>query len=347
MLVCLAITVVGALVFAFSQSPAGLIVGRLLFGLGSASSLMAPLALFATRFPPERFGTLAGVQIGFGGIGTLLATAPLAWSTALIGWRGSFLAIGVFTVLTIVLVLVFVSEDKAEDHRARRETFREAIGGLASIIRDPVVPKIFAVHLFAYSSLALIAALWGGPYLADVYGYDLETRGNFLLVLAISSMIGPLIWGPMDRWLGNHKLPVILGGSLTAAMLLLLAIAGTLPPSLLVLWFAVYGVMSAHVSALIAHGKAMFPPHLVGRVITLFNMGTMGGVFFAQLVSGIVIDLFPVGTDGTYPITAYRAVFALQACAILLVLLPYLLKVPAHAEHPAQRKGGMQDSWKK
>ena len=94
-------------------------------------------------------------------------------------------------------------------------------------------------------------------------------------------------------------------------------------------------------------GWLSVPPHLVGRVITLFNMGTMGGVFFAQLLSGIVIDLFPTGPGGAYPITAYRAVFVLQAAGILLVLLPYFLKVPAHPELPAERKAGVRDSWEK
>jgi hypothetical protein len=36
-------------------------------------------------------------------------------------------------------------------------------------------------------------------------------------------------------------------------------------------------------------------------------------------------------------------VFALQAAAILLVLLPYWLKVPAHPELPAERKAEVQD----
>ena len=41
-------------------------------GLGSSCYLMAPLALYARRFPPERFATLVGIQIGLGTLGTLL-----------------------------------------------------------------------------------------------------------------------------------------------------------------------------------------------------------------------------------------------------------------------------------
>ncbi len=71
---------------------------------------------------------------------------------------------------------------------------------------------------------------------------------------------------------------------------------------------------------MMAHGKALFAPHLIGRGITLLNMGTMAGVFFSQAVTGLVIDFFPP-VNGAYPLDAYRAVFALQG-ALLLVSRP-------------------------
>jgi hypothetical protein len=67
---------------------------------------------------------------------------------------------------------------------------------------------------------------------------------------------------------------------------------------------------------LIAHGRSLLPPHLVGRGMTLFNIGSMGGTFVVQLASGALIDVFaPVA--GAYPLDAYRSVFAAQALAVL------------------------------
>jgi MFS family permease len=106
-----AVTVVGAVVFAAAASPPVLILGRALLGLGTAGSLVASLAVYAQRFPPDRFATLTGLQIGFGTIGALLATAPLAFSTATIGWRGSFLAVGVCTALIGLLIALVLKDD--------------------------------------------------------------------------------------------------------------------------------------------------------------------------------------------------------------------------------------------
>ena len=74
---------VGTIVFAAAVSPVILIFGRALLGLGTAGSLVASLAVYAQRFPPERFATLTGVQVGIGTLGTLMATA-LAVATAVL-----------------------------------------------------------------------------------------------------------------------------------------------------------------------------------------------------------------------------------------------------------------------
>jgi hypothetical protein len=81
-------------------------------------------------------------------------------------------------------------------------------------------------------------------------------------------------------------------------------------------------VICAYTPAVIAHGKSLFPSHLVGRGLTLLNMGTMGGVFVSQAVSGAVINVFASG-DGVYPLIAYRVVFALQAGFVIASCLYY------------------------
>ena len=74
--------------------PAALVAARALLGFGTASFLMAPVALYARWFPPERFSTLAGIQLGVGSLGAIFATAPLAFATATFGWRTTFLGVG-------------------------------------------------------------------------------------------------------------------------------------------------------------------------------------------------------------------------------------------------------------
>src|ERR1044072_2289414 len=120
MLICAAIALLGTLLFAVATTLAGLVTARILMGLGSSCYLMAPLALYAKRFPPERFTLLAGIQIGIGTVGTLFVTAPLAWASAAIGWRATFFVVAGFVVAGALLVALVVPEDAAERIEAGR-----------------------------------------------------------------------------------------------------------------------------------------------------------------------------------------------------------------------------------
>jgi len=90
LIVSAAIALAGSLLFAMAQTGTGLIAARALIGLGCSSFFMGPLAIYARRFPPERFAILTSLTLGAGSLGTLVATAPLAAVSAWIGWRGAF-----------------------------------------------------------------------------------------------------------------------------------------------------------------------------------------------------------------------------------------------------------------
>lgn len=318
-----AITVLGAIVFATAPSPTMLIFGRALLGLGSSSAFMASLAVYARRFPPDRFATLVGLQLGIGTVGTLIATAPLAFSTAAIGWRGSFLLVGAFTFVVGVLIAVVVRDD-APSAPTRAERWSESLAGIIAVVRTPSVGRLFLMNLVVYSSFSMIVGLWGGPYLTHIYGYTLEERGGLLLIPVAAQIVGSLIWGPMDRIVGGYKVPVLVGAGGSAVSLAYLAGVGMLSQSGLIAWFVIFGFLCAFGPLLIAHGRSLFPLHLVGRGLTILNIGSMGGTFLVQVVSGFVIELFPTTPEGGYALDAYRAVFGLQAGLMLLACLGYL-----------------------
>lgn len=333
MLVCAVIAILGTLLFAQAASPVWLIVARVLMGLGSSCYLMAPLALYAKRYPPDRFATLVGLQIGLGTLGTLLATAPFAFAVALIGWRMSFVAIAVFVLVAAVMVAMVVRE-RPDDRPATRETLRESLRGTLEATRVPSFWQVFAMQCVGYSSFVIVVGLWGGPYLTHIYGFSLTERGNMLFVTVIAQVAGSLLWGTSDRLFKSYKRPILMGQFLTATAMGLAAWIGVFPPWALLLWFIAIGFSTAVLSVLIAHGKSLFPPEMVGRGITLMNIGTMGGVFVSQSITGFIIDLFPLASDG-YALNAYRAVFAFQTGAILLASLAYSFSIDTRRNPPS------------
>jgi predicted MFS family arabinose efflux permease len=325
------LAVAGTLLFALAPSAVALILARVLMGLGCSTFLMAPLAIYARRFPPQRFAALTSLQMGLAGLGTLVATAPLAASSAVIGWRSSFLVVAGVTALVSVTLIWVVPRDRAPALETR-ETWSETFRGVATAIKTPSFWPVFFTHLTAYSTFATVVGLWAGPWLSDVHGLDISARGNLLLIGAVAQIVGLLLWGMADRLAGGHKLPVLAGGAATVG---LLAVAALVPLTIggAALWLGAFGLVVAFTPILTAHGKSLFPPALTGRGITLMNIGAIGGTFLSQSATGLLIDLVGRGQDGRYPPEGYQAVFGALALWLLLSLIFY---AGANDPHPGR-----------
>jgi MFS family permease len=332
MLACVGFTVLGCALFAVAESWGSLTIARALQGFGTASFLMAPCALYARWFPPERFSTFTGIQIGLGTIGALLATAPLAYATATVGWRMTFLAMGLSAALVGVVIWLLVTDDPpGQRTEPRRETLKESIVGVWHVIRAPSMFRVFLVQVAIYPSYLLVVGLWGGPYLTHVYGFGLKERGNILLLAALAQVLGSFVWGPADRWFKSYKTPVLISVVLLLVSLLIFAGFGAMPLPLLLANFVLIGFATAPLALVFAHGRSLVPQHLLGRAITLLNMGAMGGGFLVQFLSGAVIEMFASG-GGAYPLQAYQVVFGLQAALVLIGLFVYFSSTDRYLE---------------
>jgi MFS family permease len=243
MLACAVMTVLSTLLFAGATSFGAMVAARVLMGLGTSCFLMAPLALYARIFPPDRFSVLTGLQLGIGAAGGLLATAPLAYATALIGWRASF-AIMAAAVAGLGLLVAALIHDRAQGRSAGlgAESVLNSLRGVVAAWRCPDVGRLFLLNLSAYSSYVLVVGLWGGPYLTHVYGYGLKERGTILFVAATTQALAMIAWGATDRLFKGYKLAVYLGGGSTMALLMVVGFAGKLSPLALWAWFAAFGL---------------------------------------------------------------------------------------------------------
>jgi MFS family permease len=320
------VAIIGGVVFALAPDYAGLVLGRILLGIGCSAFFMAPLALYARWFAKERFSTLAGIQLGAGSIGTLIATWPLAAAVAAFGWRESFLGVAVLTVIGTFVIWLVVRDSPpgAPPRPPATETLRESFAGVGEALRIPGVWRLFAMHLTTYSTFVTVLGLWGGPYLADVYGAGLAERGTLLFVLALAQVIALFLWGPLDGLFGSYRVPVVLGAVATILLLALLAVVGRLEGVWLAVWFAAFGAAIGFTPVLMGHGRAMFPDRLVGRGITILNLATMFGAVLIQTATGFAVDLFGRTATGGYPPDAYRVCFGLMALFVAISTLIYL-----------------------
>lgn len=310
----------GALVFADAGGFAGAALGDAMMGAGTAPLMMGSLVLFSRWVDSGRFATLSAVLLAVGTAGSLLATEPLGLAAVYLGWRGAFVIMAAITAAAAILVALLVRDAPAGHafYTEPPEPLSVAVRGILDVLRNPEIPYLFAVNLTVYGVAITIQGLWGGPYLHDVEGLGTVARGQVLLVMALGAIAGYLVFGPLDRWCNSRKIPALGGVGAAALFCLVPAVIPEPPVWLVTVDFALIGIACGAYIPILAHGRAIFPSHLVGRGMTTLNVATMGGAAALQFLSGWVIGLFPRTPQGGAPEIAYQAMFAMLALVLIV-----------------------------
>lgn len=86
------------------------ILGRIMVGLGVSVLFISTLKILANWFTKKEFALVTGILMAVGGLGWLSAATPPALLTGWLGWRVTFLIIGLVN-LTLALFTYLIVRD--------------------------------------------------------------------------------------------------------------------------------------------------------------------------------------------------------------------------------------------
>ncbi len=310
----------GALWIARAEDAADLIAGRAIVGVGCAASFMSVVFLCARWFPPARLATALACVFAASNIGTLAAATPLAWVAATVGWRHGFLGLAAVTLL-VAIGFYAVVRDRPPEYRGpepARETPVEILRGLWQVWRTPGLGPVLSMHFFAYATMLTVLGVWGGPYLYDVHGLDGVQRGNVLLAMGATQILGILAYGPMDRVVGSRKKVVFAGAAISMVLLVVLAVLPRPPLWLAVVLLMAFCFFCAYGTVIVAQGRGLFPDRLAGRGVTTVNMAQCLGLAVLPAGTGYIVEAFGAGD------VAYRWVFGVLAAGLAVGSIAYV-----------------------
>lgn len=301
----------GAAVFALAQGAGALYLAMILIGAGCAPVLMASYYIFARTYPAAVFGTLAGAVIGFGSLGNVAASVPLSAAVEAFGWRGTLWGMAALTLAVAAVIALLVRDPAKVDGAAK--------GSLFDLLRLRALWPVLAVMVVCYAPAAGLRGLWVGPYFADVQGADAAGLGRATLVMGLAMVAGNFAYGPAERWLGTRKWLIFGGNLMVALCLLLLAALPQAGPFAALALFAGIGFFGSSFGMVIAHGRAFFPPHLIGRGVTLLNFFGISAVGLAQVATGHLHATFAAPPSSA----PYQAIFGFFALCVIAGLAVY------------------------
>ena len=315
------------------------------FAIGTAGTSVTPVGVLLSRWFPHRMGMANSIAISGMGVGQLLVISVLAVQLTTLGWRGSFLALGIATLVCVLpLVLAMAKAGPAPAPAARSSVpgrgaktgtgmgtgvgagtgtaAPAAAEGGASTLREALASRRLQLLLLIYVICGFQDFLVATHMVAFALdeGVDTLLAGNMLAFMGLTGLAGVLLAGVLnDRY--GPAFPTALCFALRIVLCALLLLSRE--PAVIVGAALLYGVtfwMTAPLTVVFAREVAGLA--LLGTISGLITMAhhAAGGV--GALFGASIFDAY-----GSYTY-AFVAVLVLSVAALGLTLVLPRRSVP-------------------
>ena len=209
-----------------------------------------------------------------------------------LGWRGAYLAQGVFMAVILLPLGVIVPRHRGQGGRRRVSdtegwTVRQAV-------RTPHFWLLFAVYMFTGLGSFLVA-LHQLAFAVDI-GFDKLYAAGVLGMGAFLSLPGVIITGTLSDYVGREISAIVTYG--TSIIGVVFALMITAPDQHLLLWLhaCFFGLTwGARGPAITAKTADLFPGPNLGAILGVITIGTGLGAAGGSWLAGFVFD-----TTGSY-----------------------------------------------
>ena len=282
----LLIAIIGTISFALAKSFSGLLISRVLIGVGVSACLMGPLTGYRIWFADEYQQRANAWMLMVLSMGFVFSTLPVQILLPIIGWRWIFGLIAILILIIIFLTLLFIP--KWENEVKNQE---EKSGSLSDVWNNKFFRSTIPLGLFNYGGMVAVQTLWAGPWMVRVAGYNPLESATGLFWINVTMLFAFFIFGyilPKITKLGFETIKLMkIGLPISYLSLIIIIVSGENAGAI---HFTIY-LLTSIVLTLTQPAVALsFPTSLAGKSLTSFNLLIFVGTFIMQWGIGLIID---------------------------------------------------------
>jgi sugar phosphate permease len=344
----------GAVLFGLSPTVSLAITARILIGLGVAVIFIPTMKIFAEWFLAREFAMMTAILMIIGGLGWLSASTPLALLTLWVGWRKTFIIIGLGTLLLAILSWFIIRDrpqdmglpsladmDASKSNTVEGESRIGLLEGMKIVLCQRYFWPLAIWFFFNSGNIFGFGGLWGGPFMMEVYGLNKAATANILMMIPVGIIIGsPLLSFISDRVIQGRK-AVLIGSAIILILtwIPLTFFAARLNTVILALICFLMGVFSGGIVVIaFTTTKELFPTAIAGTSTGTVNLFPFfGGAVFQPLMGAILDKVGKVG--GVYPPSAYELAFFASFIATIIAFIAILFMKETFPRFGRQGKG--------
>lgn len=310
-------------------------VVRAMLGFSEAGNWPGATKSNAEWFPSTERALAQGIFNAGASIGAVLSAPVIAGLYLLVGWRLTFVVVGVLGLLWVIPWL-FVNRAKPEDHPwVTEEERRHILGGSpveASGVQEAdraLTVRELLSHRQSWSVIASrffidpiwwLFVNWLPIYLAEQFGFDIKQIGLFAWVPYVGAAGGSLFGGWLSGYLiqrgwsvnAARKWTIVLGGVIMAPLLVASAFAAGPLTAVLMIAVALFGYQ-----IVINNIQTLPADFFSGK-----SVGTLAGLGGMSAVLGVLVTtwLVPVITQTSYVLFFFLAAMLVPLGTFMIFL---------------------------
>lgn len=277
------LTLVGAIVFLLARNFIGLLLGRMIMGLGTVALPLVATQAVALWFYGHRIGLAMGIYSAtflFSNIVTLntFGIAGLAW-----GWRSTLLIIIAINLIVLIIYARFFKKPP-EEKSIQGEHAAISIKSVVHLGR-PIWIMASGWALFQAGNMSFATFL---PDFIYRQGIDLQVAGSMTSILMLCTL---LLSAPLGLLLDrlHHKEMLIMAGAVCSCIVSILL---PLYPGLVMLFIVALGIsFTPFAATTFAMVPSLVPRHLLPLGFGIIATLSYAGMFSGPSLIGLMRDL--------------------------------------------------------
>jgi len=282
-----------------------LFLARLGVGVGEAGGSPPSYSIIADYFKPSQRASAMGIWMAGAALGTGGGLMLGGYLGELIGWRKTFMVLGIPGVLFGMLIFFTVKEptrgryDEVDENASA--TPKENIG---AALRSLLTNRVFVLNSISFSMLTMVGyamAIWLAPIMLRNFDVGMAKVGTYLgLTYILAGLPAPMLGGMLTDWLVKRDvrwfawLPLI--ALVVAVVLLWFCVTASSLPVFLFFFAAAYiafmlpqgatsSVLQTSVGAeqrALAVAVALMVNSMVGAALGPYLIGALSDAYSAE-----------------------------------------------------------------
>lgn len=315
----------GSVIFGLAPTLAIAYLGRFMVGIGVSVVFICLIKIQSRWFYSRNFA----LMIGFVGLsansGALLAQTPLVYATSLLGWRMTFVILGVMMLFFAGLTKAFVKDDPSEmglpgmDELEGRPTVKsdlKVLPSLKSVLSNPRTWAVSVVNIGMYVGYIVLLGQFGVPYLMTSYGLERIPAANMIIAAVLGSAVGAMAIGYISDRIKRRK-PVLVALSVLSLVGWLLFVYVKMPVAVLPVFLFLHGFAITNFTMTWTIANEVNDRRLAGIATGVVNCIGFAGAAVLPVVMGKILDTYSAAPQLGYE-KAFQVLIAVVAVSAVV-----------------------------